>query len=88
MPRFHYNIYDGSADLDHKGMELLDWSEARLEAVRRAGMIFRDNPKTIARGETWHMEVADCAGLVLFQLDFSIMPSPALAGATWESNIA
>lgn len=86
MPRFHFNIFDGISDLDRTGTELPDWREARLEAIRRAGAIFRDTPKTLALGEEWRMEITDQKGLVLFRLDFSVLQAPAVGGTAWKQS--
>lgn len=78
MPRFHFNIYDGISLPDRDGSELADWQEARLEAVRLAGVILRDNATRIALGEEWRMEVTDETGLILFRLDFNVLEAPAM----------
>ena len=78
MPRFHFNVYDGITDIDRIGTVLVDAGEARLEAVRLAGEIFKSNAKLIALGEDWRMEVTDGTGLILFRFDFSIMATAAL----------
>ena len=78
MPRYFFNIYDGVDELDLTGTELEDWTEARLEAVRFAGVIIRDDAKRLALGEDWRLEVTDDVGLVLFRLDFSILSSAAV----------
>ena len=77
MPRYHFNVYDGVTDIDRDGVELADWQQARLEAIRYTGEIFRDQPKRLALGEDWRMEVTDDTGLVLFRLDFSVMETAA-----------
>lgn len=77
MPRYHFNVYDGVSAPDPEGYELVDWQAARLEAVRLAGELLREDAKRIAIGEDWYMEVTDDTGLVLFRLDFSVMEAPA-----------
>ena len=77
MPRYHFNVYDGVTMLDPDGVELTSWEAARLEAIRHCGEIFKDDPKRIALGEDWRMEVTDDTGLVLFRLDFSVMETAA-----------
>jgi len=79
VPRYYFNIYDGVSVLDDTGTELSDWREARVEAVRLAGEIFRDNAQTIALGEDWHIEVTDERQLVLFRFDFISHEAPVLA---------
>ena len=79
MPRYYFNIYDGVSLPDDTGSELLDWREARVEAIRLAGEIFRDNAQTIALGEDWHIEVTDERQLVLFRFDFISQEAPVLS---------
>ena len=86
MPRFHFNVYDGVINLDQNGIELAGWIEARVEAIRRAGVILADDAKRIAVGEDWRLEVTDDTGLILFRLDFSVMESSAIKRIWAEEN--
>ena len=79
MPHFHFNVYDGVSDTDRIGTELPNWQAARLEAIRRAGEILKDDPRRLALGEDWRMEVTDETGLILFRLDFTVVGSSALS---------
>ena len=82
MPRFHFNVFDSAALKDTEGTEFATWEEARLGAIHTAGEIIKDNPKRIALGEDWRMEVTDEYGLVLFRLDFQVMESAAMMGTS------
>ena len=77
MPRFHFNIFDGTSTLDPEGTELADWQVARLEAIRLVWEVLRDEAARVAIGEDWRMEVTDDTGLVLFRLDFNVMGTAA-----------
>ena len=77
MPRFHFNVHDGADLPDRTGTELADWQDARLEAIRLAGAILREDARRIALGEDWRMEVTDETGLMLFRLDFTVMETAA-----------
>jgi hypothetical protein len=79
VPRYFFNVYDGVSLLDITGTELLDWREARVEAIRLAGAIFQDNAKTIALGDDWRIEVTDERQLVLFRFDFISQEAPVLS---------
>ncbi|QGY01566.1 hypothetical protein MMSR116_06345 [Methylobacterium mesophilicum SR1.6/6] len=81
MPRYHFNVHDGVDVPDPTGADFADWQTARVEAIRRVGVIFKDEPQRIALGEDWRMEVTDETGLILFRLDFSSSEAPVLAGA-------
>ena len=83
MPRFHFNIYDGKADIDTDGSVLADWQEARVEAVRLAGQILKDDARDVAATREWRIDVMDEGGLVLFCLEVTLSPSSAL-GEAWE----
>ncbi|MGU3668431.1 DUF6894 family protein [Methylobacterium sp. A49B] len=78
MPRFFFNIRDGFSSPDDSGTELQDWAEARVEAVRLAGALIKDDAQRIALGDDWHIEVADSTGLILFQMSFITVASPVL----------
>lgn len=78
MPRYHFNVYDGVRLRDDEGTELPDWQAARLEAIRRAGDILKDDAQRIAVGEDWRIEVTDSTGLILFQMAFLMVESPAV----------
>jgi hypothetical protein len=78
MPRFYFHIFDGRDQRDDHGTELSDFQEARVEAIRYASEILKDDAHRIALGEDWHMNVTDEAGLILFRLDFSAQVSSAI----------
>jgi hypothetical protein len=78
MPRFHFHVHDGYSALDVEGTELADWQAARLEAIRLAGDILKHDAHRIALGEDWRIEVTDGAGLILFQMTFLVVESPAM----------
>lgn len=78
VPRYHFNVHDGVRLRDEEGAELPDWRAARLEAIHRAGEILRDDAQRIAVGEDWRIEVTDSSGLILFQMTFLVVESPAV----------
>jgi hypothetical protein len=78
MPRFHFHIFDGRDQRDDDGTELSDFQEARVEAVRYAGEILKDDADRIVLREDWHMDVTDETGLILLRLDFSARVSSAI----------
>lgn len=78
MPRYHFNVYDGVRQIDDEGTELPDWQTARLEAIRLAGAIIRDEAQSVALGEDWRIEVTDHTGLILFQMAFVMIEAPAV----------
>lgn len=78
MPRFYFNIIDGQSYFDEEGTELPDWEAARIEAVKLAGHVMRDEAKRIALGEDWRIEVTDDTGLMLFHITLQVISSPAV----------
>lgn len=80
MPRFHFDVYDGISLPDPQGRELEDWQAARMEAIRYAGEILKDDARRVMLGQGWHMNVTDEAGLILFRLDFNVMETAATLG--------
>ncbi len=85
MPRFHFHIFDGREQRDDDGTELPDFEAARVEAIRCAGEILKDQAHHIALGEEWRMDVTDETGLILLRLDFSAQVSSAVPhGSEWQ----
>jgi len=76
MPRFHFNVRDGSDLPDRDGTELPDLRSARREAVKLAGQLLLDQPETFWEGSDWHVAVTDETGLILFRLDFTATDAP------------
>ena len=85
MPVYHFNVQDGSNIPDPDGTELPDLDTARNEAVKLAGRLLMDQPKTFWEGSEWHVEVTDDTGLLLFRLDFTASEAPLISS---NSNMA
>ena len=71
MPRFYFNVHDGSNIIDEDGTEFHDLHSARLEAVAFAGALITENAGKLAPGEDWRMEVTDENYTILFELEFN-----------------
>jgi hypothetical protein len=71
VPIYHFIVHDGSNVPDPDGTELASLSVARLEAVKLAGELLRDQPQTFWDGSDWHLDVTDERGHILFRLDFT-----------------
>ena len=78
MPRFYFHVHDGCDILDKDGTELRDVDEARVEAIRYAGVLISQQFCKLPAGEDWNLEVTDATGLVLFRLDFTIAEAPVV----------
>ena len=78
MPRFHFNVYDGTTTLDKVGTDFDTFSEARSEAISVVGRFLQEKFEHIATCDEWRLEIADERGLVLTSLEFHMIESPAL----------
>lgn len=79
MPRFYFNVYDGVSTPDGTGTVLADWQKARVEAIRLAGALLKDDAERLALSDDWRLEVADEYGLVLLRFDFISLEAPVLS---------
>lgn len=71
MPRYFFNVHDGTSILDEEGTELPDIYTAQAQAIRTSGEILRDLGARLWDGAEWRVEVANERGEVLFVLRFS-----------------
>jgi hypothetical protein len=76
MPRYHFNVHDGTSIPDPEGSELPDLASARVQAVRLAADLLREHRSFWNEGE-WKMDVTDGEGLILFSLLFLATDAPA-----------
>lgn len=72
MPRFHFHVHDERDFLDPDGIELPDEAAARIEAVRLAGGILRDEASHVVRAGAWNLEVTDAAGRRIYRIDLTV----------------
>ncbi len=75
MPRYHFNVLDGTAYIDKTGIELASIDDAKREARRYAGTMLADSASFQSRRE-WRVEVTDHQGLALFRLGVSMTDMP------------
>jgi hypothetical protein len=67
MPRYFFDIHDGTGLVDSEGTELSGEFEARKEAVRLAGACIAEMGTSIWNGDDdWRLEVKGEGGTVLF----------------------
>lgn len=79
MPRFFFDIADGTDFPDREGTDLPDLAAARLEAVRYCAEILREMPEHFWNAEVWTMSVFDHNRELLFTLKFLAEMAPAEA---------
>ena len=76
MPRFYFDVHDGTVTIDDEGTELPDIDEARIQATKLAGILLSDNAEQFWNGEEWKVSVRDENGVRLFSLLFVAMNTP------------
>lgn len=76
MPRYFFNVIDGTNLHDDEGTDLPDLETARCVAIRYAGALLEESGLRLRFGDTWQLEATDEARNVLFQLDFRVRPTP------------
>lgn len=77
MPRYYFQVHDGTDEQDRDGMELSGTDAARLQALRLAGEIIRDAGIRGSSRQDWDIVVTDHTGLVLFRMAFIVSESAA-----------
>ncbi|TXM59590.1 hypothetical protein FV226_26060 [Methylobacterium sp. WL12] len=78
MQRYYFNIHDGQDSWDTEGTVLPDIRAARIEAIRYAAEVLRDEASRLENGEAWQMDVLSDRGLSLFRIDFRLSVSTEL----------
>lgn len=71
MPRYFFNIVDGTDHPDHQGIELADLAECQREAVRLSGEVLRDMGQKFWNESEWTLTVTDETGAKVLGLRFS-----------------
>jgi hypothetical protein len=70
MPRFFFNIHDGTSFIDRQGTELPDLAAVRREAIQTTAKILKDSAD-YWDGTEWRLEVLNEAQQMVMQLTFS-----------------
>jgi hypothetical protein len=71
MPRYFFHVIDGKKFIDKEGSEHSSLRQARIEAIKLAGAILKDEGDQFWNGEQWHMNVTDASGQSVLKLRFS-----------------
>lgn len=80
MPRYFFNVHNGSDMPDKDGTVLPDLRAAQKQAVMYAGELMQDVPDAFWDGTDWSMIVADERDMTLFTLTFFTSLAPAAMG--------
>jgi hypothetical protein len=78
MPRFHFNIRNGSFGPDESGTDLPDLQSARVQAIAFTGELLKDHSRAFWESADWQMTVTDDRGLVLFTVHVLATDAPVL----------
>ncbi|WP_404366818.1 DUF6894 family protein [Sphingomonas sp. MMS24-J45] len=76
MPRYFFDISDGSDFRDLDGSEWPDLDAAKIEAVRYSAEILREMPERVIESRAWKMAVSDDKREHLFTLRFTVELAP------------
>ena len=68
MPLFHFNLSDGACEPDDDGTDLPDVQAAKIEAVRHAAELMKDDPREIWADGALKVDVTDHGGRRLFSV--------------------
>lgn len=77
MPRYFFDIKDGTDFTDLHGSEFTDLRAARIEAVRLAAEVLKEMPERFWNCEEWTMSVSDHDRQMLFTLRFLAQSVPS-----------
>ena len=70
MPRYFFNIHDGTSFIDKQGTELPDLMAARREAIQTSAKMLKDSAD-YWDGTEWRMDVLNEAQEVVLRLTFT-----------------
>ena len=76
MLKYFFHVMDGKAIIDETGMKLASMHDVRHQAIRTAGEILSEGIVSWS-GVTWRMSVADEAGIVVYNVEFSAADAPS-----------
>jgi hypothetical protein len=85
MPRYYFDVCDASNVPDFNGTDLANLAVARVEAVRLAGRLLSDQPRSFWEQSDWHIDVTNDDGEHLFRLDVTVTDAPILVSANSNS---
>ena len=80
MARYHFHIQDGVMSRDESGQELRSLDAARLVAVDILTQTLRCDAEQFWRHNELSIVVTDERDLILFTVDLTTTPAPAIGG--------
>ena len=79
MPRYFFNIENGSYDPDIEGVILADAADVRVQAAQMAGEMLRDGSARLWETGEWRLGVKNEAGETIFVLSLFVREGSSLA---------
>lgn len=86
MPKFFFNIEDGTSIRDDDGADYPSIAAAQCAAVEYAGALISDQSGEFWNSGEWSMTVSSETGLSLFSLQFIGTESPSIRAALGRSR--
>ena len=77
MPRYFFNIHDGTSFIDKQGTELPDLLAARRQAIQTSAKMLKDSAD-YWDGTEWRMDVMNEAHELVLRLIFTATAHPAV----------
>ena len=72
MPRYFFNVIDGSVELDREGSEFPDIYAAQIAAVRLCGELIKEMDGKFWEESSWRMQVTSHDERILLTFTFSV----------------
>jgi hypothetical protein len=79
MARYFFNLVEDGHKVDSIGADFPNAEMARMEAIRFAGQMLKDEPERVWKGAEIRIEATDTWGSILFTLLISGVDAEALA---------
>lgn len=76
MPRYFFHTADDGHDIDREGFDLANDADARVEGIRFAGAMMKDQPDLLWDGRDFRVAVTDENRRLLFTIIMLAVDAP------------
>lgn len=73
MPHFHFHVQDGTCSLDRDGVDVVDFDDARRQALHMVGVMLQDQGFGHSPVSPLCVEVADESGEVVLSVQVALV---------------
>ena len=90
MPHFYFNVQDGVISSDENGSEMVDFDDARRQALHMAGIMLQDQGLGHSPVSPLCIDVADGSRTVVLSIQVALIYRSASESAsyeTWSSHL-